>query len=128
VQTKKFLKTTIIITQDKIIEIYCLADSFCKVFFCQLQKCQLTASKITSKHHHDSCLPGAGVIMILHQREELPFAGRPHCQLVATSQRCFRFAARPPKALRIALRQIESIIKFADNGQWGCTDDEEHRA
>jgi hypothetical protein len=39
------------ITESKIIEIYSLADDFCKFFSSHLQKYQLTAAKTTRKYH-----------------------------------------------------------------------------
>ena len=53
------------ITDDKVIEIYCLADDFCKVFSTQLQKYQLEAPKTTRKYHRNSRLSDAEVITIL---------------------------------------------------------------
>lgn len=53
------------ITEDKVIEIYALADDFCKVFSAHVKKCQLEAPKTTRKYHRDSRLSDAEVITIL---------------------------------------------------------------
>lgn len=53
------------ITDDKVIEIYTLADDFCKVFSTQVKKYQLDTPKTTRKYHRDSILSDAEVITIL---------------------------------------------------------------
>ena len=53
------------ITDDKIIEIYSLADDFCKIFSQHLQKYQLSSPKTTRKYHRESTLSDAEVITIL---------------------------------------------------------------
>lgn len=53
------------LTECKVIEIYSLADDFCKLFSSNLQKYQLTAPKTTRKYHRNSTLSDAEVITIL---------------------------------------------------------------
>lgn len=53
------------ITEDKVIEIYCLADDFCKVFSAQIKKHQLAQSKTTRKYYRASTLSDAEIITIL---------------------------------------------------------------
>jgi hypothetical protein len=53
------------LTDDKVIEIYSLADDFCKVFSSQLKKYQLEAPKTTRSYHRDPRLSDAEVITIL---------------------------------------------------------------
>lgn len=53
------------ITDDKVIEIYCLADDFCRVFSAEVKRYQLEAPKTTRRYHRDSRLSEAEVITIL---------------------------------------------------------------
>lgn len=53
------------ITDGKVIEIYCLADDFCKVFSAQLKNYQLAAPKTTRKYYRPPTLSDAEVITIL---------------------------------------------------------------
>ena len=41
------------ITEDKITEIYCMADDFCKVFDAQMKKIHDTGSQNKRKYHRD---------------------------------------------------------------------------
>lgn len=53
------------ITDDKVIEIYSLADDFCKVFSAQIKKYQLEPPKTTRRYHRSNKLSDAEVITIL---------------------------------------------------------------
>ncbi len=53
------------ITADKVIEIYSLADDFCKIFSAQLRQYQLPARTTTRKYHRHVTLCDAEVITIL---------------------------------------------------------------
>lgn len=53
------------ISDNKVIEIFCLADDFCKVFNQQIKKYTLTPPKTTRAYHRDSKLSDADVITIL---------------------------------------------------------------
>jgi hypothetical protein len=53
------------ITGDKVIEIYCLSNDFCKIFSAHLQKYQLTTPKTTRSYSRKMTLSDAEVITIL---------------------------------------------------------------
>lgn len=53
------------ITEDKVIEIYTLADDFCKFFSRELKKYQLDTTKTTRNYHRPNKLSDAEVITIL---------------------------------------------------------------
>ena len=52
------------ITEDKITEIYCMADDFCKVFDAQMKKYTIQAQN-KRKYHRDSTLSKAEVMVIM---------------------------------------------------------------
>lgn len=53
------------ITQDKVIEIYSMADDFCKFFCAQLKNHLLEKPSITRKYHRDNKMSDAEIITIL---------------------------------------------------------------
>ena len=52
------------ITEDKITEIYCIADDFCKVFDAQMKKYTIQ-TQTKRKDHRDSTLSKAEVMVIM---------------------------------------------------------------
>ena len=52
------------ITEDKVTEIYCMADDFCKVFDAQMEKYTIQPQN-KRKYHRDSTLSKAEVMVIM---------------------------------------------------------------
>lgn len=54
-------------TDDKVIEIYCLAGDFCKLFDEQMKKYSIsnTRKPASRKYHHDSTMSGAEIMTII---------------------------------------------------------------
>lgn len=53
-----------ILTDDKVTEIFCIADDFCKVFDSQMEKYTLKSSS-KRKYHRDSTLSKAEIMLIM---------------------------------------------------------------
>ena len=54
------------ITEDKVTEIFCIADDFCRVFDAQMAKYPFKAER-KRKYHHESRMSKAGIVVILSQ-------------------------------------------------------------
>ena len=58
------LKNFAMITEDKVTEIFCIADDFCKVFDAQMAKYTFKAER-KRKYHRESRMSKAEVIVIM---------------------------------------------------------------
>ena len=61
----KILQTIIaMITEDKVTEIFCIADDFCKVFDAQMEKYTIK-SNLKRKYHRESTMSKAEIMVIV---------------------------------------------------------------
>lgn len=63
----KEIQTTIaIITESKVIEIFCMADDFCKFFDAMMEKYTLKSDK-KRRYHRDSTMSKAEIMLIIRE-------------------------------------------------------------
>lgn len=53
------------ITEDKVTEIFCIADDFCKVFDAQMEKYTIK-SNLKRKYHRESTMSKAEIMVVIH--------------------------------------------------------------
>ena len=58
------LKNFAMITDDKVTEIFCIADDFCKVFYAQMAKYTFKAER-KRKYHRESRMSKAEIMVIM---------------------------------------------------------------
>ena len=63
----KELQTTIaMITEDKVTELFCMADDFCKFFDAMMEKYTLKSDK-KRRYHRDSTMSKAEIMLIIRE-------------------------------------------------------------
>ncbi len=61
---KSLQKIIAMITEDKVTEIFCIADDFCKVFDAQMEKYTIK-SNLKRKYHRESTMSKAEIMVII---------------------------------------------------------------
>ena len=54
------------ITEDKVTELFCMADDFCKFFDAMMEKYTLKSDK-KRRYHHDSTMSKAEIMLIIRE-------------------------------------------------------------